>query len=504
MSGIKVASQTRLAGWRRLLLVAAGVLVLALTAERIWLALAQPLWFDEAWTLAVARAPDWRAVVHEARADVNAPLFYLFAHLWTGLAGSSDLALRAPSLVAVALAGLAPVLARPPGLSRGASLAWGAMVFAWWGVDVFLDGRCYGVLLAFSTWQAALYARLLRAPSGRSAWAWAAVAAAAILTHYFALIPTAAQGLIYLAARRRRAVRTWPAALAFAPAAGWIAWHAPRLRQFAAAGVAWHPAVDAAAAVRLTGATLMASGPAAGLAIAALAVAAALGWRGAPERDAAPSGPLWLTAAASLAGLAAALAVGAIHASLTARYLIPVAPGLLLGLVLCARRTARPQIACAALAGAYLVAALRPAAFADGLKAPVPYGFEDASAALVRAGASDVVFVWDQEANRIMEPASLARVGGVFFARAGYPVRIHPLQVAPGDDVNRRALAAAMGPRPGLIWLYNREGRTAARAHPPDIPALDARWTCRRWGDADVGTLACWRATPGPATLAPG
>jgi mannosyltransferase len=482
---------------RSLLLVAAGLAVLGLAAERVCLALVQPLWFDEAWALAVATAPDWRTVVHEAYADVNAPLFYLFAHAWTALAGPSDFALRLPSLVAVAIAGAIPLLGRVEGLSRDARLAWAAMIFAWWGVDVFLAGRCYGPLLALSVWQAVLYAELVRAPDRHRALAWSAVAALAVLTHYFALIPTAVQGVIFLATRGRRALRTWPAALAFAPTLAWIAWHAPRLRQFASESLAWHPPVDAIEAVRLTGATLLPSNALLGLAVAALAVAAGLGWRARSRRDLRPAADhLWVTAAASLLALVLALAIGAVHASLTDRYLIPLAPGLLLGLVLCARRTARPQLACAALAGVYLLAAVRPAAFEAGLASRSPYGFEAASSALMRAGVSDVVFIWDHEVDQVMEPASLARVGDVFFARAGRAVRVRPLQVAPSDDVSRRALVAAVGPRPGVVWIYNRDGHTAASARPPRIAALDPRWRCARWGDERVGSLACWRAAP--------
>ena len=45
---------------------AAALAILALAAARLWLAAAQPLWFDEAWSLMVATTPDWRSLVHEA------------------------------------------------------------------------------------------------------------------------------------------------------------------------------------------------------------------------------------------------------------------------------------------------------------------------------------------------------------------------------------------------------------------------------------------------------
>ena len=72
-------------GRLRLPAVALACLCLAavlITVERIWLALAQPLWFDEAWTAAVAATPDWRSFLAEAYNDVNAPLYYALIRLW--------------------------------------------------------------------------------------------------------------------------------------------------------------------------------------------------------------------------------------------------------------------------------------------------------------------------------------------------------------------------------------------------------------------------------------
>lgn len=480
------------AAWkaRPLAIAVAAVAAVALMVERVWLATAQPLWFDEAWALAVATAPDWRSVIHEAWVDVNAPLYYLLLHAWTALAGPSDLALRLPGLLAVAAAGAIPLVRRIPGLSFESRLAWGVMLFAWWGVDVFLAGRGYGLLLAVSVAQCVLFAELIRKPATRTALAWTAVGALAILTHYYAAIVTAVQGLAYLALCRRQALRTWPAALAFAPAAGWIAWHAPRLAAFASADVAWHGRVGPLGAVGMAAFTLNPSAPAGGL-LAAIAAAAAFMLSRRPGRP--ETRPLWIAAAASLAALAISLASGMLHPSLTPRYLIPTAPGLLLGLVLLAQGSTRPRLAVLAMAAVYLATALWPGAVAEGLKRGSPYGFETASDILIRRGVGDVVFAWDHEVTALMPPTTLERLGGAFFRRSGSNVRIHPLIVRPGDDVNALALAAASGPHPGIIWIYNRDGRTAARAHPPEIAARDRRWTCQRIGDDTVGSLACWR-----------
>jgi hypothetical protein len=476
--------------WALAAIALAALAAAALALERVWLAAVQPLWFDEAWSLMVAATPNWVALVHEARVDVNAPLYYVLLHAWTALAGGSDLALRMPGLIAVGAAAAIPLARRVPGLTFESRLALALMLFAWWGVDIFLAGRAYGLLLALSTLQCLLFAELIGKPTTRAALAWAAAGALAVLTHYYAVIATGVEGLIFLGLCRRQALRTWPAALVFLPAVAWIAWHAPRLLAFAAVDVAWHAAVGRAEALAMGGFVLNPSAPALGLIVAALAGAAFMVSR---DRAADQPRPLWIAAAAALIALALTLASGAWRPSLTPRYLIPAVPGLLLGLVLCAQATRWPRLGLAALALAYLVPALAPAAFTLGLRQRSPYGFETASDILMRHGVSDVVFAWDHEATRIMPPATLERLGGVFFRRAGSAARVHALVTRPGDDVNTLALAAATGPRPGLIWIYNRDGRTAARTHPPEIPARDPRWRCERIGDQTIGSLACWR-----------
>ncbi|MDB5426453.1 MAG: hypothetical protein JWR43_428 [Phenylobacterium sp.] len=480
-----------------MLIALVGLAAVAVGVERAWLAHLQPLWIDEAWTLSVATTPDWKSFVGEAYNDVNAPLYYALMRLWTMAAGASDFALRLPGLLAVIAAGLIPLASRIKGLSLEARLTWGVAIFGWWGVGLFLNGRCYGPLLALSVLQAIAFARLLERPSQRDAWLWCGLAAAAILTQYMAAIPAAAQGLVYLAARRKQAFRTWPALLAFAPMLGWMAFHAPRLRAFSGADVAWHPLVTPATALQFTAFTVNPSTPL-GLALAALLIAATLlmAPRSPPQAKAEPDPAthLWLVVGAAVAGLVLMLIFGALRPSLTGRYLIPLAPGLLLGLVLCARRSAHPRLAYAALMALYLGVALWPRSFIAGLREGAPYGYEQASATLMRHRVTRVAFLWDHEATRIEAPASLQRAGGVFFRRAGDPVAVTPVVTRPDQDANPLALTAATGPHPGIIWIYNRRGATSARSFPPRIQALDPRWTCEQVGDGEIGSLACWRA----------
>jgi hypothetical protein len=188
----------------RVAMIALALAATALLAvERVWLAAVQPLWFDEAWALMAARTPTWGALVHEALTDVNAPLYYALLRAWTRVAGFSDLALRAPGLLSLTVAGLAPLIARTRRLPFEGRLAWSTLLYAWWGVNIFQAGRCYGLLVALSTLQCLVFADLVRAPNAKRALAWCALSSVAILTHYYALFVTAAQGLIYLVALPR-------------------------------------------------------------------------------------------------------------------------------------------------------------------------------------------------------------------------------------------------------------------------------------------------------------
>jgi hypothetical protein len=493
---------------RRSLAVAGFVLAgIVLFLARLRFAATEPLWFDEAFSLAIVARPDGPGFWHEVWLDSNGPAYYLLLRAWTAVFGTSDLALRGPGLLAVILAGLLPAIAPPRGMARGARLVWPALIYCWWGVGFFLDARCYALLLAVSTAQCLAFAGLMRAPGLRRASVWAGLSALAILFHYYALFVALAQGLIYLARHRWAALRTWPAVLAFIPVAGWIAYHAPRLAQYASLSKAWHPPIDAGRALELVA---FAVGPTQPLVLPAIAATLAAAWllRGSrsPDPRAGPSpapSALVLTAASGALAFAFMLAFALLGSGISPRYLVPLAPALLLGVTLLAAASPRPGLACAALLILCLGVQVKPALDAFGPVRDLPrYEFETAADALMAQDVSDVVFVWDHELAPIMAPDTLREVGGVFFERAHRPIRVIPLVVPAGRDANREILAAATGPRPGLIWMFNREGRTAAHAFPPAIERFDPDWKCLPTADATVGGLGCHRSA-GPSSPPP-
>lgn len=497
-AAIPISAEARPAArLRSLVLILVGLGVALVLAERIWLAAAQPLWLDETWTAAIVSPPDSAGFWREVYLDSNAPLYYGVMRLWTGLFGIGDLSLRLPGVLFVALAGVMAATAPLNGLSREARWTWGGLIFFWWGVGTFLDARCYSLLLLLCVGQAIAYGRLIQAPSQGRAALWVALSALAILTQYYAALICVAQGVIYLALHRSRAARTWPALLILTPVAAWIVHHLPRLMDYARPDVAWHARVNLwsglyFAAFPIGANTLALTAAVIVILLAAAVLPARLGWSAA-DREASDAHPLWAIAAAGLFALALTLLSGVLKPTLTARYLIPLVPSILMGVSLCARATAGARAAYAALALAYLGFAADPWAAARQITGDTPYGNEQASAFLAAQGVSDVVFIWDHPVVPIIDPGSLKRVGGVIFAREGHPVRVIPLRVRLGDDPSRLALAAAAGPSPGVVWVYDRTSPIAGRDAPPHIEKLDPRWACRRYGDAVIGTVACYR-----------
>lgn len=477
---------------------------LLIGVEHTLFALNHALWFDEGWTAAVASTPSFGDFLGEVRQDVNGPAFYALIRLWAAVFGTSDLALKAPGLL---LALAAPLIAlgwRVEGVSPAARITWAALLCAWWGVDHFLDARCYSLLFAVSVAQTAAFATLMQRPDRRSAAVWAAFGALGVLTHYFAIFPVVAQGLVFLAVHRRRAWRTWPAALAFLPTVVWMAFHASRLLRFTGADVAWRARLDVAGAANFAAAAVAPSilvVLVAAIAFAVLKITDRAALAAGNDEPAPADGRLWWVAGSGGFALLAILAIGMSHPTLAPRYLVPCAAPLLFGVVLGAASLRRSHLAYAFLCVIFVISSVRtPLQLAAEIREPPAYGYEVASRTLARQGVTDVVFLWDHPAAQAMRTSSLERVGAVFLRREGSAARVRPLIVPMRRDANLALLAAARGERPGLIWLYDRTGRTSARSYPPNITALDRRWSCERAGDEVIGTLACWRG--GPATSA--
>ncbi len=457
------------------------------------------LWLDESWTGAIVAQDGWRATFQQIYWDVNAPLYYGVMKLWSGLFGLSDLALRTPSLICAAAAPLAAALLPAPGLTRAQRLGWAAVLAFWFpGLCYAQEARCYALLLLVSTAQTVAFMRLMQAPGTRRAAVWAALAAIAILTHYDALYLGAAQGVLYLARAPKRAVASWPAALAFAPAFGWLTFHWPRIAQFARPDIAWYSPLTPGALPAIAG-YLADGGGAIAWWLAAFGLSAlSLRLLPLPRSLVQPSANtpmLWALAAAGLAA-AALIGIGFLRPSFAFRYLTPSAPGLLLGLVglgrLLAGRRAAP-IAATTLGVLYLGVSGWMLTHHFRM-APRTYNFEGASERIARARPSRLVFLWDHPVDPILHPEQLAALGSFFLHRDGLDIPVQPIVLKRGEDPNDRLLAAAQRPGSAILWLYDTVVKgTAATKHPPEISERDPAWRCSRTPSIRFGVIACTR-----------
>ena len=449
------------------LLLAGSAFVLAV---RLWLLRDFPLWLDETWTAVIAAQPGWAAFWREVWLDANAPLYYLAMALWPG--GDSNLALRLPSLIFMAATPLLALAWKVPGLSRQTRLTWAALLFFWApGLLLSADARAYALLLLVSAGQTIAFARLLDTPDLRRAAAWCALAGLAVATHYFAAWPALVQGLFYIGLHRGRAVRTLPALLVLAPLAAWGLHHLPRLLIYARPEVAWYEPLSIAAALRAATSVV---GPSIAFALILALILAAC--RLLPREAAAGRGARW-TAMAGAATLALLVAVAMAKPFLAERYLVPLVPSALLGVAMLARAPLGQ-----ALVAAWYLVAIDPAASRSALETRARFGLETPTRYLLAARPDSLVYSLGYAGARVLDPGTMAQIGGYFFARAGRPVAAR--MVATGADPAGELVAAARGARPALILLYRLD-------EPPDLRRLGRGWRCLRWTGHGSATLAC-------------
>jgi len=471
-----------------------------------WLQRGEPLWLDEAWTIGIAGPAPWIDFFHQVYWDVNAPLYYLLMYLWQGLFGQSDLAMRAPSLIFAIATPLVLAFSRVEGLGRTERFTWASVTALWFPALCYAqEARSYALLLFISTLQTLAFIRLLHAPTTTRAALWASFAALAILAHYDAIFLGAVQGLIYLAVHRLRAVRTWPALFAFAPAFGWLLYHLPRIVQFARPGIAWYSLLDlddlTDSLVYLMGRrqiwVLLAIG------LLAIGLRFIPLWR--PDRArregaTTASAALWLAVLASVLGAVALIGIGFLRPSFAPRYLTPDGPGVLLGIVLLIAAIAgrRAAWALGLLTIGLAVAASWQIERGERM-APRAYNYERASQLLERVHPKHLVFLWDHPVDPIEHPEQLSAAGDAFFRRDGVKLTVDPVILKPGEDPNRRLLAGAAPAHSVILWVYDvAVHNTAAADFPPEITTLDPAWTCRNTGGARFGVLACWRKSDAP------
>ncbi|MGH2452674.1 MAG: glycosyltransferase family 39 protein [bacterium] len=199
-----------------------GGLIAAAAALRFSLLGARSFWFDEAFSVTVARLPLGQIVRYVAQTDPHPPLYYLLLHGWLRLADSPEMA-RALSMIFGILTILATWgLARTVGGRGLAAVAGVLAAVAALGIQASVEARMYPLLSLLVVTSTLLLWKATEESLRRWPWpAYVVTMAAALYVHYFAFLLVPAH-LVFVLLYRRHSVRSMlvavgAALLAFGP-----------------------------------------------------------------------------------------------------------------------------------------------------------------------------------------------------------------------------------------------------------------------------------------------
>ena len=175
-----------------------GGLVLVALALRLLRLTFQPLWWDEGWSLYFATA-DLPTMLRLTAVDIHPPFYYLLLHLWIGLFGSGDVAVRLLSvLVGTATIPLLYLTGRRLLGEKGGVLAAFLLALSPFHIYYSQEVRMYGLVTLLGV--AAFYFALTWIGDVRD-WplvGYVLAATAALYTQYYAALLLLALNLIVL------------------------------------------------------------------------------------------------------------------------------------------------------------------------------------------------------------------------------------------------------------------------------------------------------------------
>ncbi len=205
-----------------------GAVLVVAAALRLWHLGTKPLWFDEAWTVFIARQPLEEIPRLLRLYDTHPPLYYLLIHFWTGLFGTGEVSVRLPGVLAsVAVVAGTFYLAQRVAGPRVAFLAAAFLAISPFQITAAQEARTYPFITLFGV--GAAYALWRATDDGQPRYwlAYAGCLTLAIYTHHFSLLLVPAFGAYVLslpqarAAWKRWVLWTAGAGLAYLPMVPW-------------------------------------------------------------------------------------------------------------------------------------------------------------------------------------------------------------------------------------------------------------------------------------------
>jgi mannosyltransferase len=227
---------------------------------------AQSFWYDEAVSVNLARHSLLDLLTGRARDLGNPPLYPALLHVWMGLFGESDGAVRALSaLLGTATIPVVVILARQVFPARVAFLGGTLLAVSPFHLQMAQEARAYTLLAFLGAVSALALVRATQEPARWPRWLLLAVSTAAmVLTHYFGAFLALGQAAYLLVAHRRDRAVLARAAGAYVVAALLFAFWLPAF--FAQVGVegnlarsaeSWHLHLVATPLVFSLGTTLV-------------------------------------------------------------------------------------------------------------------------------------------------------------------------------------------------------------------------------------------------------
>jgi len=177
------------------------VSLLLLGAEAVfalWLRFSAPqqLWLDESLTVSIAKLPF--SAMHQAlREDGAPPLYYVILHLWMGLFGTSNVAVRSLSgLFSVATVFILFVVVRRVWGREVALLSSALLLGSSFSIYYATETRMYSMVMFLCALSAFFLVRLFEVPSWKRVWPFALCIVALEYTHYWSLYLFVVLGLL--------------------------------------------------------------------------------------------------------------------------------------------------------------------------------------------------------------------------------------------------------------------------------------------------------------------
>jgi len=183
-----------------------GVVVVGATLLRFWDLGTKSLWYDEAYSLFMARHSLQEMISLLASFDNHPPLYYVFLHGWMRIVGDGDVAARIPSAAAgVATVVVTFLLTRELAGVRVAFVAAVLLAAAPFLVLAGQEARMYPFLALFSAGASYALWRALQEPLRRWWLGYVVWMTLALYTHYVAVLVLIAHAAYVTMAERNKA-----------------------------------------------------------------------------------------------------------------------------------------------------------------------------------------------------------------------------------------------------------------------------------------------------------